>query len=164
MTESATAPYKSTMVMRNDPGELGKLTQWIIEACAAAHIPEKMSFAVQLCLDEAVANILQHPVQDAAQNAAQHPAQHAAQHAAGTARASTISASLERGDAGVWLDIEDDGEAFDPTAAAPRAPAPTLELLPVGGLGIHLMRQYSSRMEYSRSGGRNRLRLTFAGP
>ena len=161
MTESATAPYKSTMVMRSDPGEVAKLTRWIIEACAAAHIPEKMSFAVQLCLDEAVANILQHPVQDAAQNAAQHPAQHAAQHAAGTARASTISASLERGDAGVWLDIEDDGEAFDPTAAAPRAPAPTLELLPVGGLGIHLMRQYSSRMEYSRSGGRNRLRLTF---
>jgi serine/threonine-protein kinase RsbW len=164
MTESATAPYKSTMVMRSDPGEVAKLTRWIIEACAAAHIPEKMSFAVQLCLDEAVANILQHPVQDAAQNAAQHPAQHAAQHAAGTARASTISASLERGDAGVWLDIEDDGEAFDPSAAAPRAPAPTLELLPVGGLGIHLMRQYSSRMEYSRSGGRNRLRLTFAGP
>ena len=164
MTESATAPYKSTMVMRSDPGEVAKLTRWIIEACAAAHIPEKMSFAVQLCLDEAVANILQHPVQDAAQNAAQHPAQHAAQHAAGTARASTISASLERGDAGVWLDIEDDGEAFDPTAVAPRTSAPTLELLPVGGLGIHLMREYSSRMEYSRSGGRNRLRLTFAAP
>jgi anti-sigma regulatory factor (Ser/Thr protein kinase) len=153
MTESATAPFKSTLVMRNDPGEAGKLTQWIIEACAAAHISEKMSFAVQLCLDEAVANIMQH--------AAQHAAQHTAQHPAGTARASSISASLERSDAGVWLDIEDDGEAFDPTAVALRAPALTLELLPVGGLGIHLMRQYSSRMEYSRSGGRNRLRLTF---
>ena len=168
MSESATAPYKSTMVMRSDPGEVGKLTQWIIAACAAAHIPEKMSFAVQLCLDEAVANILQHAAQeaalDAAQHAAQNAAQHPAQHAAGTARASSISASLERGDAGVWLDIEDDGEPFDPTAAAPRAPAPTLELLPVGGLGIHLMRQYSSCMEYSRSGGRNRLRLTFAAP
>jgi anti-sigma regulatory factor (Ser/Thr protein kinase) len=152
MTESATAPYKSTMVMRNDPGELGKLTQWIIEACAAAHIPEKTSFAVQLCLDEAVTNILQ------------HAAQHAEQQGEGGARASAISASLERGDAGVWLGIEDDGEAFDPTAVAPRTSARTLELLPVGGLGIHLMRQYSSRMEYSRSGGRNRLRLTFAAP
>ena len=150
MTESATAPYKSTMVMRNDPGELGKLTQWIIEACAAAHIPEKTSFAVQLCLDEAVANILQ------------QAEQHREQQGEGGARASAISASLERGDAGVWLDIEDDGEAFDPTVVAPPAPAPTLELLPVGGLGIHLMRQYSSCMEYSRSGGRNRLRLTFA--
>jgi serine/threonine-protein kinase RsbW len=153
MTESATAPYKSTMVMRNDPSEVGKLTQWIIEACAAARLPEKTSFAVQLCLDEAVANILQHAAQDAAQ--------HVAQPAAGGARASAISASLERGDAGVWLDIEDDGDAFDPTAVAPRTPARTLELLPVGGLGIHFMRQYSSRMEYSRSGGRNRLRLTF---
>ena len=104
MTESATAPYKSSMVMRNDPGEVGKLTQWIIETCAAAHIPEKTSFAVQLCLDEAVANILQH--------AEQHAEQHRQEDGA---RASAISASLERGDAGVWLDIEDDGEAFDPT-------------------------------------------------
>jgi len=156
MTESATAPYKSTMAMRNDPGEVGKLTQWIIEACVAARIPEKMSFAVQLCLDEAVANILQHGLEGGSE--------HAEQHAADGARACAISASLERGDAGVWLEIEDDGEAFDPTAAAPRAPAQTLELLPVGGLGIHFMRQYSSRMEYSRSGGRNRLRLTFTAP
>jgi anti-sigma regulatory factor (Ser/Thr protein kinase) len=163
MTESATAPYKSTMVMRNDPAELGKLTQWIVGACAAAHIPQKTSFAVQLCLDEAVANILQHGSEDSeGSDGSEHGFEYAAQPGAGGVRASTISASLERGDAGVCLDIEDDGEAFDPTAFAPRAIAETLELMPVGGLGIHFMRQYSSRMEYSRSGGRNRLRLTFS--
>ena len=30
------------------------------------------------------------------------------------------------------------------------------------GRGIHLIREFSSRMEYARSGGCNRLRLTFA--
>jgi serine/threonine-protein kinase RsbW len=153
MNGSATAPYRSTIVMRNDSAEVGRLTQWIIEACAAAHIPQKTSFAVQLCLDEAVANILQHGAEGL---------DHAEQPVEEGVRASTISASLERGDAGLCLDIQDDGEAFDPTAAAPPTPAQTLELMPVGGLGIHLMRQYSSRMEYNRSGGRNRLRLIFA--
>jgi serine/threonine-protein kinase RsbW len=145
MTECAPAPYRSAMVMRNDSGELGKLTQWIVATCAAAKISEKMSFAIQLCLDEAVANILQHGLQ----------------HDERGARAAAIAASLERGASDVVLVIEDDGGAFDPTGVAPPAPARTLELLPVGGLGIHFMRRYSSRMEYSRSGGRNRLRLTF---
>jgi anti-sigma regulatory factor (Ser/Thr protein kinase) len=109
MTECANAPFKSAVVMRNDAGEMARLTQTGV-------------------------------------------------------RASAIAASLERTPSGVVLDIEDDGGAFDPTGVAPPAPAPTLELLPVGGLGIHFMRQYSSQMDYSRSGGRNRLRLTFATP
>jgi len=145
MTDCATAPYRSTIGLRNDPAEIGKLTHWILAACAAAQLPDKTSFAVQLCLDEAVANIMQYG-------------------SGSPDGASAIAASLERGQSGVVLDIEDDGCAFDPTRAAPPAQAATLELLPVGGLGIHFMRQYSSRMEYSRSGGRNRLRLTFAAP
>jgi len=141
-------PYSSAVVLRNDRHELEKLTQWIIDACAAAQIADTTSFAVQLCLEEAVANILQH----------------GERHDHDGCGASAITASLECGDASVVLAIEDDGSAFDPTGAAPPAPASTLEAIPVGGLGIHLMRQYSTRMEYSRSGGRNRLQLTFAKP
>jgi serine/threonine-protein kinase RsbW len=154
MTECAHASYKSVLVMRSDPRELPRMTQWIIEACAAARIREKTSYAVQLCLDEAVANILQY--------AAQYAAQHVSQSRAVGPPAAAIAASFERSHSGVVLDIEDDGPAFDPTGVAPPAPAQTLELMPIGGLGIHFIRQYSSRMEYSRGGGRNRLRLTFA--
>jgi serine/threonine-protein kinase RsbW len=148
MTACANAPYRSSVILRNDLREAERLTQWIIAACAEAHIPEKTSFAVQLCLDEAVANILQYGEQHREQGGA----------------ASAIAARLEYSQSGVVLDIEDDGGAFDPTRAAPPAPVTTLETLPVGGLGIHFIRQYSSRMEYSREGGRNRLRLTFAAP
>jgi serine/threonine-protein kinase RsbW len=150
MTECAHASYKSVLVMRSDPRELPRMTQWIIEVCAAAGISEKTSYAVQLCLDETVANILQ------------HAAQHGLQSPAGGPPACAITASFERSHSGAVLDIEDDGPAFDPTGVAPPAPAQTLELMPIGGLGIHFIRQYSSRMEYSRGGGRNRLRLTFA--
>jgi anti-sigma regulatory factor (Ser/Thr protein kinase) len=146
MTECVNAPYKSAVVTRNDAGEIEKLTQWIVEACAAAQIPDKTSFAVQLCLDEAVANIIEY----------------GGRRGQAGVRASAIAASLERTPSGVVLAIEDDGDAFDPTGVAPREAPTTLEALPVGGLGIHFMRQYSSRMEYSRAAGRNRLRLTFS--
>ncbi len=138
----ACAKATSTIRIRNDSGDLDKLTRWIIEACDAARLSKKTAFAVQLCLDEAVANILEH--------------------GKGSARASAIAAALECSDSNVVLEIEDDGEPFDPAmAAAPQAPH-TLEAASPGGRGIHLMRQFSSRMEYARTGGRNRLRLTFA--
>jgi hypothetical protein len=37
-----------------------------------------------------------------------------------------------------------------------------VEAASVGGRGIHLIRQFSSRMDYARAGSFNRLRLTFA--
>jgi anti-sigma regulatory factor (Ser/Thr protein kinase) len=142
MTICAKEAYRSAMRIRNDSSDLDKLTRWIIEACEAARLSKKTSFAVQLCLDEAVANILEH--------------------GKGSARASAIAADLERSDSRVVLDIEDDGGAFDPSQVAPPQPAQAVETASVGGRGIHLIRQFSSRMEYARAGGRNRLRLTFA--
>jgi anti-sigma regulatory factor (Ser/Thr protein kinase) len=130
------------MRIRNDFSELDKLTRWIIETCDVARLSKKTSFAVQLCLDEAVANILEH--------------------GKGSARASAIAADLERSDSEVVLDIEDDGGPFDPSRVAPPQTPRTVETATVGGRGIHLIRQFSSRMEYFRTGGRNRLRLTFA--
>jgi anti-sigma regulatory factor (Ser/Thr protein kinase) len=141
MTACARESYRSAMRIRNDSGELDKLTRWIIEACEAARLSKKTSFAVQLCLDEAVANILEH--------------------GKGSAGASAIAADLECSDSKVVLEIEDDGNPFDPSVvAAPQTPQ-TLEAASPGGCGIHLIRQFSSRMEYARAGGHNRLRLTF---
>jgi len=142
MTACAKETFRSAMRIRNDSSELDKLTRWIIETCDAARLSEKTAFAVQLCLDEAVANILEH--------------------GKGSARASAITADLERSDSEVVLDIEDDGGPFDPNLAAPPQLPQALESASVGGRGIHLIRQFSSRMEYARTGGCNRLRLTFA--
>ena len=57
------------------------------------------------------------------------------------------------------LTVTDDGHPFDPR----EVPEPDIQLpveeRPVGGLGIHLLRKMSDRMEYGREGGRNRLCL-----
>ena len=60
----------------------------------------------------------------------------------------------------VLITVRDEGEGFDSRAVPD--PTESLSLLLTRGRGIHLIRQFSSGMEYARSGGCNRLRLTFA--
>ena len=57
--------------------------------------------------------------------------------------------------------IEDDGTPFDPTKVPPPVKPRTLEEAPIGGLGLHLVRQFSSGMEYERRGGTNHLVVRF---
>lgn len=55
--------------------------------------------------------------------------------------------------------IVDDGVPFDPLARAEPDTGASLEARPVGGLGIHLVRQLMDRVDYERRDGENRLRL-----
>jgi serine/threonine-protein kinase RsbW len=66
---------------------------------------------------------------------------------------------LQLHDDGVRVEYSDRGAAFDPLSA----PAPDLELpladRPVGGLGIHLLRQIMRELVYRREDGWNRLAM-----
>jgi anti-sigma regulatory factor (Ser/Thr protein kinase) len=142
MIECADAPDRSDLVLGNDASELGRMTQWILGVCKTAALSEKTAFALQLCLEEAVTNIMRH--------------------GEGGARATEIVTNVALDDADIVLTVEDDGGPFDPTKFAAPQRAQSLDDASVGGLGICLMRQFARRIEYRRSGGRNQLRLTFS--
>lgn len=55
--------------------------------------------------------------------------------------------------------IEDNGRPFDPTQVAPPKIDRALEEMPVGGLGIHLVRAFTSKIAYQRRNGKNCLRV-----
>jgi serine/threonine-protein kinase RsbW len=141
MSDGAHASYRSALVTRNDTSELARIAEWVEKVCTTAGFPHRTSLALQLCVEEAVSNIVTH--------------------GQGSARAREIVLSVARKGADVVLTVDDDGEPFDPTAVCPPRPPDTLEDAPVGGFGIHLMRQFSSSIEYRRTCGRNRLHLTF---
>jgi serine/threonine-protein kinase RsbW len=63
----------------------------------------------------------------------------------------------------VVLTFEDDGVPFDPSGhAEPRKPS-SLDDAPIGGLGVMLVRKFSTRMNYERTAEhRNRLTLAIA--
>jgi len=129
------------LVLRNDVAELQRLAGWL-ERLAHQGMSTDVSFAVQLCLEEAVANIIMY----------------------GAARGDRleIAVELERNGGTLVARIEDNGRQFDPTRAPPPAVATSLEQAKVGDLGIHLMRSFASGMDYERRDGRNRLTLRFA--
>ena len=72
----------------------------------------------------------------------------------------TIAIDLSIEDETLTVTFIDDGHPFDPL----RAPSPDLSLeaqdRPVGGLGIHLLRQLSDDVSYRRQDGTNRFTLT----
>jgi anti-sigma regulatory factor (Ser/Thr protein kinase) len=117
------------------------MTQWAIAVCRTSGIRESSAFALQLCLEEAVTNIMRHGERGA--------------------RATRIIANVEQDGSDLVLTIEDDGSPFDPTRF-PTSRARTLDEATRGGFGIGLMRRFARRVEYQRSRGRNQLRLTFA--
>lgn len=124
------------------PGEIERLPE-LVEALhsawAARGLPPELRFAFDLALEEVFANL--------------------ASHARGPGLPLRITVRLDVDDDRVVLEIRDDGEPFDPrTAPAPDLEAP-LEDRPIGGLGLHLVRESFPDLRYEREGGQNVLTL-----
>ena len=72
----------------------------------------------------------------------------------------TVGISIFRNDNTITAEIVDHGKPFDPTAhPAPDITLP-IEQRPIGGLGIHLMRNLVTSLRYYREQGENHLVLT----
>ena len=75
----------------------------------------------------------------------------------------TLQLGLAIDDARVVLDIRDNGPGYDPLAH----PAPDLDAelddRPIGGLGIHLVRELAQEARYQREGSWNHVRLVLGG-
>jgi sigma-B regulation protein RsbU (phosphoserine phosphatase) len=70
-----------------------------------------------------------------------------------------VTASLDASE--IVVELRDDGPEFDPLRpAAPRAPAKDLDDVPIGGLGLELVRSMMSGLDWKREDGKvNRLRM-----
>jgi serine/threonine-protein kinase RsbW len=123
--------------------DLGRLSHWLDEQEGTLAIPDGIAYAVRLCLEEAVANLIIHT-----QTTSEGP---------------DITVDLGWKGGIMVAAIEDHGLPFDPRMApAPVRPASLDDAIP-GGLGIHLMRSFASEIDYASVSGRNRLTLRFGG-
>lgn len=128
------------LVLGNDLAELTRLAEWV-QDIVRRDLSSDVSFAVQLCLEEAVANVIMY--------------------GATNGDRLEISVELERSGGTLVARIEDDGRPFDPTGVPPPPPVASLEDAKIGHLGVHLMRSFASGLRYERRNGRNRLTLQF---
>lgn len=122
---------------------LAGLAGWVDHIAATLVLPGPQEYALRLCLEEAVANVVMHGT------------------AAPGSPAALVTLAVHGAPDHLLVTIEDDCAAFDPL----QQPAPngqrSLDTAP-GGWGIHLMRQFASSIAYQRINGVNRLHLTIA--
>lgn len=129
------------LVLRRDLAELPRMTEWAAAFIARAGLSHALAFRIQLCLEEAVSNIIRHGIADGA------PPE--------------IRVALGEAGGAFVAEIEDEGRPFDPREVEPRPPAASLDEAAIGGLGIPLMRRFASALSYESVGACNRLTLRF---
>jgi len=131
-----------SLSLANERREIGRAAA-AIETFGRAHAMSADEIAaVNLAIDEILANIISHAYGDDARH--------------------LITVQLTLDAAAIHVGVEDDGRPFNPlTWPPPNLEAP-IERRPVGGLGLHIARSVVDSIEYRRVGALNVLTLTKA--
>ena len=106
-----------------------------------AQLPDDVVFRVMVALDEVVTNIVRHGFDSEGGH--------------------DILLGITADGGFVTAVVEDDGPPFDLRTVAPADVDAPIELRPIGGLGVHLVRSLAHGLEYRRERERNILTLTF---
>lgn len=131
-----------TLSIKTDLNELVRVSAWVAELAVRLALPQSTAFALDLCFEEAVSNVIRHGY--------------------GGEKTAPIDLSVAKQSDALHVTIKDRGAAFDPSAAAaPEVPA-SLEEAKIGGLGIDLIRKFTKSMHYARQDNANLLTLEFA--
>ena len=134
---------KLSLLLKNDLVELGRISDAIDAFVEQNDVSMKDGFGLQLCIEELFTNIVSYGFQDSDEHEIR------------------VEFELDAGSRVLRIAIVDDGIHFDPVrdSAKPSLDA-DLEDRPIGGLGIHLVREFVDEMQYDHHDGRNHLILT----
>ena len=125
---------------------LTKIAEWVDDFSSQSSLTASNNFALQLCCEEVVSNIVKYG--SIAEDTASQ-------------QNSTIELSLKAEGKIVELTVEDSCIAFNPLESdIPDSPSNIIEAK-VGGLGISLTKKFSKNIKYERKNFKNYLFLFF---
>lgn len=128
------------IVLSGQPGEREIVVRGLQEFCREWRMPRAVANAADVALEEHLTNVLTYGYEPGAPHRV------------------VVGLKVE-GDC-LCVDVEDDGKPFDPLATPRADTSLPLEDKPIGGLGVHLMRQFMDELSYVRESGMNILRMT----
>ena len=131
--------FSKRIVLPNDIQEVSKLTAFVDEVCEVVGFSPAMTMQMNLALEEAVVNVMNYAYPE------------------GTHGDVTIEAKTN--DVRLKFTIIDSGTPFDPTAMEDVDIHQDAEDRPIGGLGIHLVREIMDSVNYERVDNLNVLTL-----
>ena len=127
------------ILLTNQPEERRGLLNALEAFGREQKLPANVLQAADLVLEEHLTNIMRYAYEDARQ------------------REILIRLMVEQNS--LLIEVLDNGRPFNPLSIPPVDTSVPLESKPVGGLGIHLIRQFMDEVEYSREDNRNILRM-----
>ncbi len=128
------------IILPNDVAEVPRLASFVDEVCEDAGLGMGAAMQVNLAVEEAVVNVMNYA------------------YPKGTKGTVEIAAVVD--DCSLVFVVTDSGTPFDPTAKGEADTTLNAEERPIGGLGIHLVRQIMDGLEYERTtDGRNVLTM-----
>jgi len=123
--------------------ELSRVPPWIERLASHYAIPDSTQFAMNLCLEEVLSNIIRHG------------------YSSDPGRSISIKFTSPSKDDFVFV-VEDDAPPFNPVDS-PELPAwDGLDDARIGGQGIRLLRRFADSLEYHPTTSGNRLSIGFA--
>jgi len=142
MTASPVAgPAIAELHIGAEAADIARATGWLGGLAEAGGWPQETRFALELSLEEALANVVMHAFKAAPQ-------------------VPRVRVACHKGTGGrIIVTVTDNGIPFDPTGLAePEVPA-GLEAAKIGGHGVQLMRHFLESLSYARAGDENCLTL-----
>ena len=132
------------LTLDNQLAELTRISGWVEGLARRYPITTNLVFAMNLCLEEALSNVIRHGYEGREGQRV-------------TVRFSMLGENLFE------LTVEDDAAQFNPLALAP---LPTISEDPtrIGGQGIRLMRSFADSVEWAPTATGNELRIRFSNP
>jgi anti-sigma regulatory factor (Ser/Thr protein kinase) len=125
------------IVLRNDLSEIAKLQGELENFGEKCSLSSKTLFELNLILEEVLANVISYAYGDNQRHEI------------------VVRADLTDGE--LVIEVEDDGRPFNPLQIPPPDLDRRLEQRSVGGLGLHLVRELTSSIEYTRREEKNHL-------
>ena len=124
--------------------------QWVDTIAIDQQFPDQLVFALQICLEELLTNVVRHGGPKSSGDLSEVPIPPL-----------NVEISISTGDQRVIMTVEDNGKPFDVVnAPAHRIDQPLDEVQP-GGLGIQLIRNFASSITYEQAGLGNRVIVEF---
>jgi serine/threonine-protein kinase RsbW len=143
MSGNGTDTTGELLNLRSRMSELAQLPAWIERLASRHAIPASTQFAMNLCLEEVLSNIIRHG------------------YSGNPDHSIAVRFASPRDDYFVF-DVEDEAPPFNPVDAQEPPAISSLDDIQIGGQGIRLLRRFADSLEYQATPTGNRLSIGFS--
>jgi anti-sigma regulatory factor (Ser/Thr protein kinase) len=142
MTGNDVSPTQNSITLGNNLTDMRQLPPWVEALASHYGINASLQFAIELCLEEAVSNVIRHGF--------------------GQKAGMSLVVRFDKSQPGrFFFVVEDDAQHFNPLEAPEPLPLDEDLETRVGGRGIRLLREFADTLEYETMPNGNRLRIGF---